>query len=225
MVGSTPPPGPDSRHLILMRHGITGHNASGIWQGHLDTTLSDLGIVQARTAAAALAAYQPHHLVSSDLARAADTAREVADVTGLELTLDHRLREVDVGGWQGLTTADIDERYPGVRAAVEAGEDLRRGGDGELLTEVAVRVRAALDDLFARMAPGETAIVVTHGVSARVITAELNGWDQQTTWRTLAGLGNCHWAHLQHVRGRWRLYAWNLSAGPLVAADVAEKAY
>src|SRR6186997_3359447 len=66
------------RTLIIWRHGETDHNANGIWQGQLDTALSDKGREQARTAAAELAGYRPSVIVSSDLERAADTARTLA---------------------------------------------------------------------------------------------------------------------------------------------------
>jgi len=57
------------RRLIVWRHGETDHNAGGIWQGQLDTALSAKGREQARAAAAALTAYSPAVIVSSDLER------------------------------------------------------------------------------------------------------------------------------------------------------------
>ncbi len=62
------------RRLLIWRHGQTDHNASGIWQGQLDTALSEAGRAQAQAAAAVLASYEPSLIHSSDLSRAAETA-------------------------------------------------------------------------------------------------------------------------------------------------------
>ena len=63
-------------HLLLLRHGQTDSNASGIVQGHLPVPLNALGRQQAAALAGRLRTYTPRigRLVSSDLARAAQTA-------------------------------------------------------------------------------------------------------------------------------------------------------
>ena len=206
------------RSLIVWRHGETDHNASGIWQGQLDTALSDRGREQARTAAAALAAYSPSVIVSSDLERAADTARTLASRVGLQVLYDERLREIHAGLWQGMTAGDVAEQFPEEQAALAAGEDIRRGVDGESLGQVAERTRAAVDELLADLAPGECAVIATHGVSGRAVVASLVGLDQNVAWQSIAGLHNCHWAELREYSTGWRIVAWN--AGPdLVSSD------
>ncbi|WP_306514256.1 histidine phosphatase family protein, partial [Janibacter hoylei] len=72
----------EPRRLIVLRHGQTGSNLKGIWQGQLDHELTDLGREQARAAAAAIASLRPTRVVSSDLVRARDTAEEVAAASG-----------------------------------------------------------------------------------------------------------------------------------------------
>ena len=159
------------RTLIIWRHGETDHNAGGIWQGQLDTALSDKGREQAQSAAAALAAYGPSVIVSSDLQRAADTARTLASRVGLQVRYDERLREIHAGQWQGMTAGDVAEQFPEEQAALVAGEDIRRGVDGESLREVAERTRAAVDEVLADVAPGDCAVITTHGVSGRAVVA------------------------------------------------------
>jgi probable phosphoglycerate mutase len=215
--------GPADRRLVVLRHGITEHNALGIWQGHLDTPLSDQGRRQAQRAAPAVAAYRPAVIVSSDLARAAATAAAVAQVAGMPLRLDPRLREIHAGAWQGLSAAQVEQAHPGARAAVVAGEDIRRGGDGETVAEVALRVRAAAEDALGELADGELALVVTHGVAARALAADLVGIDQRTGWLGLAGLGNCCWGEIREHDGRWRLYTWNLRAPDGEGPDQGEQ--
>jgi glucosyl-3-phosphoglycerate phosphatase len=204
-----------SRTVIIWRHGETDHNASGIWQGQLDTMLSDKGREQALTAAAALAVYSPSVIVSSDLQRAADTARSLASRVGLQVRYDDRLREIHAGLWQGMTAGDVAEQFPEENAALAAGEDIRRGVHGESLRQVAKRTRAAVDELLVEVARGDCAVVVTHGVSGRAVVASLVGLDQHLAWRSLAGLHNCHWAELHEYASSWRIVAWNVGTNPV----------
>jgi probable phosphoglycerate mutase len=200
------------RKVVVLRHGQTGHNAAGIWQGQLDSDLSDLGREQARAAGKALAALAPTVVVASDLTRAAHTGAEVASAAGVELTLDARWREINVGRWEGLTAQEVLTRYPDERERHFRGEDFPRGVDGESLSDVTTRVRAALDDLLADLGPGETAVVATHGVTGRLVTAALVDLDVATAWRVLGGFGNCHWAELVEAPAGWRIATWNASA-------------
>jgi glucosyl-3-phosphoglycerate phosphatase len=203
------------RTLIIWRHGETDHNASGIWQGQLDTPLSDKGREQALTAAAVLASYNPSTIVSSDLQRAADTAGSLATRLGLQVSLDERLREIHAGLWQGMTAGDVAEQFPLEQAALQAGEDIQRGVHGESLGQVAERTGAAVADLLADLAPGECAVIVTHGVAGRAVVASLVGLDQHTAWQSFAGLQNCHWAEVHEYATAWRIVAWNAGAKPV----------
>jgi broad specificity phosphatase PhoE len=198
------------RSLIVWRHGETDHNASGIWQGQLDTALSDKGREQAKAASVVLASYEPSVIVSSDLQRAADTARSLASLVHVPVRHDERLREIHAGLWQGLTAGDVAEQFPVEQAALLAGEDIQRGVHGESLGQVAERTQAAADELLGELAPGDCAVIATHGVAARTVVASLVGLDQQTAWQSLGGLRNCHWAELREYRRGWRIVAWNV---------------
>ena len=209
-----------ARRLVVVRHGETLDNAAGIWQGLKDSELSPVGLAQADKAAPVVAAYQPELIVASDLARARVTAERVGEAASMPVRLDPRLREIDVGEWQGVTTAEVRNRDPELLAAMGRGEDVRRGHTGETVAVLAARVRAALDDVIAELSPGRVAVVVCHGVAARAGVASLVGLDQMQALQVLWGLENCHWAVLAEaslvsgapVPARWRLDAWNLSA-------------
>lgn len=209
------------RRIVVLRHAETDDNAAGIWQGHKDSELSERGRRQVVAAAADLAAYEPALLLSSDLKRAAATADAVAQLTGLEVRLDARLREVHVGQWQGLHQDEVRSRHPETVAALARGEDVRRGVTGETRADVVTRTSAALVDVVRELLPGETAVVVTHGVSGRVAVADMVGLDQALAESAFAALGNCRWAELVEVDGRgpaspqWRLAGWNV--GPRLA--------
>ena len=209
-----------TRRLVVIRHGETLDNASGVWQGHRDSELSPIGLAQAEKAAPVVAAYDPQLVVTSDLRRAAVTAEQIGRSAGLPVAVDHRLREVDVGEWQGLTSAAVRTRDPELLARMGRGEDVRRGRTGETVAELASRVRAALNDVIASLEPGRVAVVVCHGVAARAGVASLVGVDQMQAQQVLWGLDNCHWAVLAEaslvsgapVPPRWRIDGWNLGA-------------
>ncbi|HET8987051.1 MAG TPA: histidine phosphatase family protein [Humibacillus sp.] len=213
----SPLPGdPAPRRIVVMRHAETVDNVARVWQGHRDSELSDRGREQVAAAAPHVAAYGPVVIVSSDLQRAASTAEAVSELTGLPVQLDERLREVHVGEWQGLHVDDVHARYPDLVAALDRGDDVRKGVTGETRQDVAARAGAALRDVADGLAAGETALVVAHGVSARVAVSDLVGLDQDVSDRVFRGLDNCHWIELVEsgksfsVTPRWRIAGWNL---------------
>jgi glucosyl-3-phosphoglycerate phosphatase len=201
------------RRLVVLRHGETTHNAAGIWQGQLDSPLSDLGRRQADAVGAAVAALAPDRIVTSDLTRARVTAESVGRATGIPVELDPRFREIHAGAWQGLTSSEVAQRWPEERAAVQRGEDVRRGGDGESMDDVLVRVGEGLEDLLAALPAGGCAVVSTHGAAARAVAAWVLDLELPVAWRVLGALGNCHWGELHEGRAGWRLQTWNASSG------------
>ena len=139
--------------IIVWRHGRTSWNVVNRFQGQADIDLDDVGREQAARAARVLAGLQPAVLWSSDLSRARHTAAALADLTGLPVTTDVRLREIHVGSWEGLLGEEVDRVDPEASRRLHAGEDVRRSATGETPSEVGVRVAAALRDL-AEAAPG-----------------------------------------------------------------------
>jgi probable phosphoglycerate mutase len=171
-----------------------------------------MGVAQARRAARLLAALQPDAIISSDLRRAAATARELAAVTGLEVGHDEGLRETYAGSWQGLTHEEILERYGEQYTAWKRGEPVRRGG-GELETEVAERAAPVVERSLEKLPDGGTVVVVSHGGTIRTTVGRLLGLDPHH-WEALGGLSNCSWSVLgEGVRG-WRLLEHNAGSLP-----------
>ncbi|GAA2470625.1 histidine phosphatase family protein [Streptomyces thermolineatus] len=206
------------RRIVLWRHGQTEWNLEGRFQGTTDIPLTETGIAQAKRSARLLAALRPHRIIASDLKRAAATAAELAAVTGLPVDHHHGLRETYAGVWQGLTNAEIQEKYSEEYDAWKRGEPVRRGG-GELETEVADRsapvVLAAADEL-----PEDgTLVVVAHGGSIRVTLGRLIGLDPHQ-WESLGGLSNCCWSVLGEGASGWRLLEHN--AGTLPAPVIGD---
>jgi broad specificity phosphatase PhoE len=180
--------------VVLWRHGVTSWNREGRFQGQFDAPLAEDGLPQARAAAVVLARLAPDAIVSSDLTRAALTAQELAAVTGLEVSYDAGLREVYLGTWQGLTRAEVEERYPDEFAAWRRGQAERRGG-GESNAEVASRVAAVIERALEKLARPGTLVAVTHGYAARVAIGHITGLPPQY-WGVLGALSNCCWSVL-----------------------------
>jgi probable phosphoglycerate mutase len=150
--------------VLLVRHGQTPWNFEGLWQGHGDPGLTDLGRDQAQELARALAAEAKRpwtHVIASDLERARETAFVVAELLGLPIELDARLRELDVGEWSGLSRSEIEQRDPDRLYAFERGEPTVRPGGGESRIEIRERTRAFICDVAERFSGGSI-IVVTH---------------------------------------------------------------
>src|SRR5437764_13792670 len=93
---------PEPRPVVLLaRHGETEWNRIDRIQGHEDVPLSPRGIEQAHALARRLASRGLARVVASDLVRARSTAEIVATAAGAPLTFDGRLREQNMGTWQG----------------------------------------------------------------------------------------------------------------------------
>ncbi len=203
------------RRVMLLRHGRTAWNAERRFQGQADPPLDDVGRAQAYEVAALVAALQPDLLISSDAARAMQTAAPIGAVLGVAVQPDARLRERSLGHWEGLTRDEVHERYPDEYADWVAGRDVSRRG-GETRAQVAERALAAFDAL----PPVPTAVLVTHSATAMALCSELLGMRQEV--HVLGPLANCHWTELaaethDGERSPWRLRAHNIGAPGVVA--------
>jgi alpha-ribazole phosphatase/probable phosphoglycerate mutase len=160
--------------ILLARHGQSDWNATRRWQGHADRPLTEKGRAQAKALAERLAHIELDAVYSSDLHRAADTARVVAESQGLGLIQLPELREVDVGSWSGLTREDAEERFPEGFARWRDG--FPGWDDGEDYDEMAQRVIGAVIEIALAHAD-ERALVVSHGGPIRAIHAAALGLD------------------------------------------------
>jgi broad specificity phosphatase PhoE len=146
--------------ILLVRHGETDWNAQRRVQGHSDTPLNETGREQARALAGELAEERIDAVYSSDLVRAHETARIVAESHGLAVIAIPDLRERHFGTWEGLSDEEILERFP------EAADGT--WGDGESRHEMARRVFDALQRI-ADTHPDGRVVVVSHGGPLRAV--------------------------------------------------------
>lgn len=215
-------PGPDRRRLVLWRHGRTSWNVQDRAQGQADIPLDPVGRRQARRAAPALASFEPAFVWSSDLDRARSTARELAVLTGLEVRLDARLREYDVGIRQGTTFAEFRRSHPEVYERFFAEENYRVPG-AELPSEVDERMTAVLGDAAAALGEGRTGVLVGHGAALR--SGLLAFFDAPPRMREMfAGMANCAWTVLEeHPQRGWQIVDYNARTLPGASSALADE--
>jgi broad specificity phosphatase PhoE len=162
--------------LWLVRHGQTDWNLTGRWQGQAPDApgLNETGMAQARAIGAQLAGIRFSAVYSSDLLRARQTAELLAEPLGLRGTLEPRLREINLGLWEGLLSTEIETRYP--RELEERRRDpwYARAPEGESPHEVAERVLAAVEEI-AQKYPRDPVLIVAHGLSLAVILCHAEG--------------------------------------------------
>lgn len=159
--------------LIVVRHGRTDANASGLLLGRrLDPGLDPLGVRQASALAAAVA--DAHRVVCSPLRR----TRETAEMFGLPVTIDDRWVEIDYGTLDGTPLVDV----PAATWAEWRADIGYLPGGGESLAALGQRVRAACADLVEE-AKVHDIVVVTHVSPIKAAAAWALGAPDEVVWR------------------------------------------
>ncbi|MFD9370547.1 bifunctional RNase H/acid phosphatase [Streptomyces sp. NPDC060020] len=157
--------------FVLLRHGETALTPQKRFSGSggSDPELSPAGRRQAAAVAEALAARGTvQTVISSPLRRCRETAQAVADRLGLTVTVEDGLREVDFGAWEGLTFAEVQERFPDdLQAWLDSPRAAPTGG-GESFTAATRRISATRDRLLAAHA-GRTVLLVTHVTPVKIL--------------------------------------------------------
>lgn len=160
--------------VFFCRHGETDWNLSHKLQGLTDIPLNDAGREQAGCIAEALGPKSLAAVWTSPLLRARDTAAAIAQAVGVELKVDERLRERNLGVMEGRTGKEIEAEFPEVWEAWKALKELPPEGKAEPEPEVVARVEAALFDLAAAH-PGRSVAVVAHGAVLRALCRKTFG--------------------------------------------------
>jgi broad specificity phosphatase PhoE len=186
--------------LLLARHGETDWNRDHLWQGHTGPPLNETGRQQAADLARQIDAIDA--VYSSDTERVYETALILAERHGLCVLTDPRLREVNFGEWEGLTRAQINERFGGAFTKWLSGESSTPNG-GEADEAMAERVMAAIAAI-AEQHPGGRVLVVTSGGPIRSVEARIRGIDQATARQTVQTVSNCSLVELVVRDGEWR---------------------
>jgi probable phosphoglycerate mutase len=159
----------NAARLLLIRHAEVDEAMQKRIFGRLDVELSDAGRERAERLAGTLAAEPIAAVYSSPLRRALDTAAPLTRELGLEPIVVDDLRELDFGDLEGLTLAEIEERFPDVVAWMTAPAAVAFPGGESVaaLQERTVRAVRGIAELHA----GETVAVFAHAVVIRAVLA------------------------------------------------------
>jgi len=182
--------GGPGRTLWLVRHGESTWNARGLVQGQkTEPHLTRRGAAQARGLAHRLGGREVRALYTSDLLRAAETARPIAAALGLEPVVDRRLRERSFGVAEGTPSSGLGSEWSGLEGGRVVDADAAPPG-GESVRDLRRRVGGFLDELAAaidlwRGPPGDVVLVV-HGGVVRAALAHLDGVpDEEMSWESV----------------------------------------
>jgi alpha-ribazole phosphatase len=163
------PPHAGTTRIVLVRHGEPDESVRGRCYGDLDVGLSARGREQMHRARRVLRGVPCAAIYSSPKRRALESASVLAGRRA-PVTVDNRLREIDFGDFEGLTYADIGERFSEkYREWMNRPTEVTFPG-GENFTAMAARVRDALDHIRGAHR-GETVAIVSHGGVNRIALA------------------------------------------------------
>jgi ribonuclease H / adenosylcobalamin/alpha-ribazole phosphatase len=154
---------------LLLRHGQTPMSVQKRYAGRSDVPLTETGVLQAAAAAKRLASAGIGVIVTSPLLRATRTAQEVAEVTGAPVVTDEGFRETDFGAWEGLTFAEVRQRWPAEVTTWLADPAVAPPG-GESLAEVSARVTEALHRVLGSREQ-QTILIVSHVTPIKTLVA------------------------------------------------------
>lgn len=159
-------------HLIFVRHGETNWNIEGRIQGCTDIPLNENGRAQLRAVARRFESDTFDAIYSSDLSRAYDTARAIAEPHGMSVQLDERLRECNFGKWEGHSAADLHKTDPNGWARRWDDATYAPPG-GESTYDFLARSAHLMRDVKAAHPDGGRLLLVSHGGSIRMFLMAL----------------------------------------------------
>ena len=188
-------------NIVLVRHGETVWHAENRYAGRSDVELNHRGRAQAQALARWGAAASLDGLWCSELGRARETAARCAEATGLELTVDARLNEIDFGQAEGLTAREIRQRFPREMAAFDAdpaGQPMPGGEEPRAAGTRALECLAEIGDA----APSGRILVVTHNTLIRLVLCRLLGIPLAHYRTRFPSISNCSLSEIQVDPGK-----------------------
>jgi broad specificity phosphatase PhoE len=169
--------------IAFVRHGQTAVNAGGRLQGRLDAPLSELGLAQARALGSLFANERVTRVLTSPLARARDTAHEIAIRHDLPVEVDERLIELDYGDWDGLGLRDV----PSADWAAWRADPTFAPPNGESLVAVTARVSSFVSDTLRE---DDAVVAVSHVSPIKAAVCCALAINERATWRMQLGLAS-----------------------------------
>ena len=137
-----------NKNIYLLRHAQSEYNEKGIFQGRLDSDLTPLGFVQARLSAQEFLGKEIEVIYSSPQRRAYKTALTIADLLGLEVIVDERIREMSFGNYEGKKFWDLVEEEGHIFRAWLSNPVRNPLPTQENMEDFSKRVKSFLEDVI-----------------------------------------------------------------------------
>ena len=170
--------------IILIRHGETVWNSQQRMQGHSNSDLSSVGQAQIQALGQWMKNVPFDLIYSSDSLRAKQTAEAITQFSGHELQFDQRLREKNLGVFEGLTSEEARERHPEVFRLFKTAGSKYVIDEGESTQQLQDRALEIVDEIRIKH-PEEHVLLVTHGGFIRVVMKHSLGLSLETPTRFL----------------------------------------
>lgn len=199
---------PGACELFLVRHGQSEDAVEGApfvrFEGHADPPLSPLGRDQAERLCGRLAGEHVDAVYVTPLRRTAETAAPLAARIGVEPVVDHDLREIYLGEWEGWVFEQkfVDRDPVALQMVREQRWDLAPGS--EPVGDFARRVRTGIERIATRH-PDQRVVVVAHGGTIGEVLAQAAGGEP---W-SFVGADNASLSHVVVTADRWVIRRFN----------------
>jgi probable phosphoglycerate mutase len=162
--------------LFLVRHGATQLTAENRFSGAVGVDLSDEGRRQVMRLSERLSTERIRAIYASPLSRTVETAQILARPHSLAIEQRDGLKEISHGRWEGLTRAEVEERFPGEYPAWESDPYTFAPAGGESGLAVLARALPVIREIVVAHA-GEQVLVVSHKATLRLVISSLLGFD------------------------------------------------
>ncbi len=188
--------------LLLVRHGQSEANLEGVFAGDYDAPLTELGFRQAEKTAEFIAGnYKVDGVYASDLIRAFETGKTVANILNLPVISNDGLREIRAGEWEAMPFDDIVVKFP--EEYKKWKEDIGNSScpDGESVKMLGERVLAALTAI-AEENDGKTVVIATHATPIRV-SQTLIEYGNLAPMQDIPWVSNASVTEIIYDNGKW----------------------
>jgi phosphoserine phosphatase len=150
--------------IIVARHGETGWNREGRYQGQRESQLTQTGAAQANALANALAGVSIRRVIASPLTRCIESAHPLARALGVAVETDANLLEIAHGTWEGRLRSELEHEDAQTMRLWREHPHLVQFDGGETLHDVAHRWHT----FVGRLGNADDVAIVTHDVIVRI---------------------------------------------------------
>lgn len=169
--------------IYITRHGQTQWNQERRLQGWKDAPLTELGIKQAEELGNRIKKIDLDHIYCSPLGRTKKTAEIALDGKNIPLSLDERLKEINMGDWEGIDAEKVKENHPKHYNLFWNSPDKYEPDTGESYIDIYDRVTDALDEIISKHSD-ENILIISHGCASKVMLAYFEGRPLGELWES-----------------------------------------